>query len=247
MVESLIARARREYHRELMETGLFCKVSGIASNADKSSEPSIKIANALCEILAAPDRERQISGQSAGKFFEICTANFVRAAFLTLSHLRPGNWIVQRLGNQSSIQTSDFVQYAHLRQINTLISEHPLLATALGNDYMVAPDIVVCREPCDDMEINKKRLVIGDNFAKLTPLRACNNGRLFLHASISAKWTMRSDRSQNSRTEALNLIRNRKGSLPHIMVVTGEPLPSRIASLALGTGVYRLRVSLCVA
>ena len=47
---------------------------------------------------------------------------------------------------------------------------------------------------------------------------------------------MRSDRAQNSRTEALNLIRNRKGQVPHIVVVTGEPLPSRIASLALGTG-----------
>ena len=50
------------------------------------------------------------------------------------------------------------------------------------------------------------------------------------------KWTIRSDRAQNSRTEALNLIRNRKGHLPHIVVVTGEPLPSRLASIALGTG-----------
>ena len=46
----------------------------------------------------------------------------------------------------------------------------------------------------------------------------------------------RSDRSQNTRTEALNLIRNRKGNLPHIVAVTAEPLPMRIASLALGTG-----------
>lgn len=34
----------------------------------------------------------------------------------------------------------------------------------------------------------------------------------------------------------LNLIRNRKGHLPHIVVITAEPLPSRIASIALGTG-----------
>jgi hypothetical protein len=34
----------------------------------------------------------------------------------------------------------------------------------------------------------------------------------------------------------LNLIRNRKGRLPHIVVVTGEPTPTRISSLALGTG-----------
>ena len=31
-------------------------------------------------------------------------------------------------------------------------------------------------------------------------------------------------------------MRNRKGSLPHIVVVTGAPMPSRIASIALGTG-----------
>lgn len=57
-----------------------------------------------------------------------------------------------------------------------------------------------------------------------------------LHASISCKWTLRSDRSQNARTEALLLIRNRKGHIPHIAVVTGEPMPTRIASIALGTG-----------
>ena len=47
---------------------------------------------------------------------------------------------------------------------------------------------------------------------------------------------MRSDRAQNARSEALNLMRNRKGPLPHIVVVTGEPTPNRIASIALGTG-----------
>ncbi len=57
-----------------------------------------------------------------------------------------------------------------------------------------------------------------------------------VHASVSCKWTLRSDRAQNARSETLNLIRNRKGRLPHIVVVTGEPTPGRIASIALGTG-----------
>ena len=57
-----------------------------------------------------------------------------------------------------------------------------------------------------------------------------------MHAVISCKWTLRSDRAQNARSEALNIIRNRKGRTPHIVVVTGEPTPSRLASLALGTG-----------
>ena len=47
---------------------------------------------------------------------------------------------------------------------------------------------------------------------------------------------MRSDRSQNTRTEALNLIRNRKGKTPQIAVVAFEPMPSRLQSIAMGTG-----------
>ena len=67
-------------------------------------------------------------------------------------------------------------------------------------------------------------------------MRDINGGLPLLHASISCKWTIRSDRVQNARSEALNLIRNRKGRLPHIVVVTGEPLPSRLSAIALGTG-----------
>lgn len=70
----------------------------------------------------------------------------------------------------------------------------------------------------------------------MADIRKVNGGKPLLHASVSAKFTMRSDRAQNSRTEALNLIRNRKGHLPHIVVVTAEPMPNRLASLALGTG-----------
>jgi NgoMIV restriction enzyme len=47
---------------------------------------------------------------------------------------------------------------------------------------------------------------------------------------------MRSDRAQNARSEALNLIRNRKGRTPHIVAVAAEPTPSRLSSIALGTG-----------
>lgn len=36
----------------------------------------------------------------------------------------------------------------------------------------------------------------------------------------------------------MNLIRNRKGHLPHIIVVTAKPMPNRLASLALGTGIW---------
>jgi hypothetical protein len=60
-------------------------------------------------------------------------------------------------------------------------------------------------------------------------------GRM-LHASVSCKWTIRSDRVQNIRHEAVVLTRNRRGRQPHIVAVTAEPLPTRIASIAQGSG-----------
>jgi hypothetical protein len=110
------------------------------------------------------------------------------------------------------------------------------VAVALGADYMIKPDIVVSRQPVSDATINAAGRVVDGSVARHTPLRLANGPQATLHASISCKWTLRSDRAQNARTEGLNLLRNRKGRLPHIAVITAEPMPSRIASLALGTG-----------
>ncbi|MBE0481510.1 MAG: restriction endonuclease, partial [Dehalococcoidia bacterium] len=100
--------------------------------------------------------------------------------------------------------------------------------------------IIIARMPIPDEEINASTRLVSaeDKVARLSPLRAVNRHPPLpiLHASISCKWSIRSDRSQNTRTEALNLIRNRKGPSPHIIAVTAEPLPTRIAALALGTG-----------
>jgi len=118
-----------------------------------------------------------------------------------------------------------------------VLQEKQELRGALG-DYLIKPDIVVGRYPVTDEEINQDEKLLSntENTANLTPLRQHNSSTLILHASISCKWTIRSDRSQNARTEGLNLIRNRKGKTPHIVIVTAEPYPQRIASLALGTG-----------
>lgn len=120
--------------------------------------------------------------------------------------------------------------------IARLVEQDRRLSVNLGAAYIIAPDIVVYRGLVSDEEINAKQLIVNETTCRMADVRKTNGGKPILHASISAKWTMRSDRSQNSRTEALGLIRNRKGRLPHIAVVTGEPLPSRIASIALGTG-----------
>lgn len=121
-----------------------------------------------------------------------------------------------------------------------LSRENPQIAATLGGDYIIKPDIVVAKSPIQPVDINRFQEIISENegIAEFSPFiyRPSTPVKLILHASISCKWTLRSDRGQIARTEALNLIRNRKGGVPKIAAVTGEPLPMRIASLALGTG-----------
>ncbi|MBN2047183.1 MAG: restriction endonuclease [Anaerolineaceae bacterium] len=205
--------------------------------ADKSSAISTKIALAIVEQL--PYRQRtneKIQGQTAGKLFEEFTRDFIQSGFSLIHHLRPGKW--QYLLNKS---ISDFYQYEHLSYLDQLMEHDTVLSSSLRGGYIITPDIVISKQPFDDCEINQGDHVvdIDEPDSRLTPFRQINyteRGASMLHASISCKWTLRSDRAQNTRTEALNLIRNRKGHLPHVTVVTAEPLPSRIAALALGTG-----------
>ncbi len=235
-MNALIENERKKYHRSLIEYGvLSIDNKNIPSNADKSSRLSIEISRRIAESLLAESHEKSL-GQTSGSKFEQCNLEFISKTFPLLQNLRPGKWVVEKLGNRSSIKTSSFAQYEHLSYLGEVIKTDSKLATALGNDYMVAPDIVIYRLPESDEQINAQIQIVDDTCCLQSVIREKYSKLPILHASISAKWTMRSDRAQNSRTEALGLIRNRKGHLPHIVVITGEPLPSRLASLALGTG-----------
>ncbi len=235
-MEALLAIERKKYHKALLEKGvLTIDKDGVPSNADKSSKLSITIANGIAQALMAETAEKAV-GQTAGAKFELVNMEFLEATFPKLQNLRPGNWHIIKLGNRNSIKTSSFVQYEHLEYLSELTEKDAKLAASMGNDYMVAPDVVIYQDAIEDSEINKNLLIVDSTTSKMAYIRKETGGLPILHASISAKWTMRSDRAQNSRTEALGLIRNRKGHLPHIVVVTGEPMPGRLASLALGTG-----------
>lgn len=237
-MDAIISEARRNYHRRLLEGGvLTLDANGIASNADSGNRLSKTIARGLVESLEFDAQIQQKTvAQTSGANFEQVNMKFLQETFPFLQNLRPGKWHISKLGNRNSIKASSFAQYEHLEYLARLTETDAKLAASLGNDYMVAPDVVVYREPEPDEFINADRLIVDDNTCKYSVMRQRNGGLPILHASVSAKWTIRSDRAQNSRTEALGLIRNRKGHLPHIVVVTGEPLPSRLASLAMGTG-----------
>lgn len=241
-MNALIANARFHFHKRLFETNtLTLTKTGVASNADTSSRGSKAIAGKIVDILVGEHHHTvnavdKISGQTLGKQFELLTMEFLQETFPHLQNLRPGQWAILQLGNNNRLKTSDFEQYEHLAYLSALTAENAQLAAALGNDYLVAPDVVIYRNLYEDVEINAEQYIVDDKISRMADIRKTNGGKPLLHASVSAKYTMRSDRAQNSRTEALNLIRNRKGHLPHIVVVTAEPMPNRLASLALGTG-----------
>ena len=230
--EPLITAARAAFHQSLFDGVLKVDGNGVPNNADKSSKISVAVARGILDRLRPIATEQWLAGQEAGSIFEQVCEDFISATFLRFQHLRPGKWRIRRAG----MKIEQYEQYQHLNELSLLAKENPSLASALGSDYIIKPDIVIGRDPELDDFINEPATIVGDDIALNTNMRAANNKLPILHASISCKWTIRSDRAQNARSEALNLIRNRKGRLPHIAVVTGEPLPSRIASIALGTG-----------
>lgn len=117
-------------------------------------------------------------------------------------------WLVSRGGN-----VSVFAQFTHLNDLQQLLQANPTLRATVAGDYQVQTDVYVgVANSADEHE------------------------PAFLHAAISSKWTIRSDRVQNVRHEFATLVRSRRGRAPHLVLVTAEPLPSRLLSIARGTG-----------
>lgn len=231
-----INKLRKAYHKKICKRILGLR-SGVPNLADVSSKTSKILALGMVKNLGFSLCTSPPVGQTVGMVFGDLTLDFLDKAFQLFHHIRPGKWIFS--ASQAPLGIAAFDQYEHLSALDNALKIHKDLAAALGGDYIIKPDIVIGREPLSDSEINRDKDVLGkDAISTLTPLRKNNYQRPkpILHASISCKWTIRSDRSQNTRTEALNLIRNRKGKTPHIACVTAEPMPTRLASLAMGTG-----------
>lgn len=235
-----LAELRCDYHRKI-EDQIFSLVMGnggpYPNFADGGSQSSVLIANGIAERLKFNPQPQapKVTGQTAGSLFERITCEFVEASFESIRHLRPGEWAYMT----AQTKIHNFAQYRHLDELQSMVRGNSALSSALGHGYLVTPDIVVARHPVTTDQVNAPGKFLDDSEGTLlTPFLSKDQTEVvpFLHASISCKWTIRSDRSQNTRTEALNLMRNRKGRLPHIVAVTAEPLPMRIASLALGTG-----------
>ncbi|MDC8448335.1 MAG: NgoMIV family type II restriction endonuclease [Nitrospira sp.] len=234
-MDAIITESRKAFYKALVNV-LLIDTAGVPSNADKDNPLSVRIASGIAKLIEAESRGTRLAAQASGSKFEEICLTFLTNTFLRLKHLRPGQWKIARVPGRSRLALASYEQYSHLTAIAEATKNNRQLAAALGSDYLIAPDIVISREPEEDAVINEPGQLVDDKSVKLSALRKSNKCLPTLHASISCKWTIRSDRVQNARSEALNLIGNRKGRLPHVVVIIGEPLPSRIASIALGTG-----------
>lgn len=205
-------------------------LGGAVSIADVDNASSIRIAWEWASHLPGPFAAGQPS-QDSGKLFQFAVRDFLQSSFELGNDLRPGNWEWK-----TEYAAAHFDQYAHLNDIRSALEQNRELRTIFSEQYLVVPDIVVYRRPISAKDVGRTPEL---NVAHLSPLlddAQLSQNHPLLHASVSCKITMRSDRAQNTRTEALNLLRNRKGRAPSIVAVTAEPLPTRLSSLALGTG-----------
>lgn len=230
--------ARRNFHTCLTSRHtLSLSSDGVASNADGSQRTSVSAALSIAEELSAQVVPKKLTGQRVGKQFEEAVEQFLNSTFPQFASIRPGNWSIENVGgSRAEYQISKYEPYRHLADLASAIESDRNLASVLGNSYEVSPDILVLRHPEPDSIINRDHDLVDVDSGRCAIIRKANQGHSIVHAIVSCKWTLRSDRAQNARSEALNVIRNRKGRTPHIAVVTGEPSPSRLASLALGTG-----------
>jgi hypothetical protein len=178
----------------------------VANCADVASDQSKLLAGAMLDALGVPRGVPSDVPRDPGRPLETYVARSLAADLPEIDPTRP--WHCSEKGRP----ITEFLQYSHLKDVDELVRENAELRITLGRDYLITPDVCV------------------------TLLPENGSGQSFLHAAVSCKWTIRSDRVQNIRHENNQMIRHRRARLPHLVTVTAEPLPSRLASIARGTG-----------
>nr|WP_062339715.1 NgoMIV family type II restriction endonuclease [Herbidospora sakaeratensis] len=183
------------------------KGNTVPNTADTDNAASMCIAGAVLEEIGVTwGTVAPVEKLETGRPLERAVAASLKTQLPRLDDSRA--WTV----HDAPIEITAFVQYNHLKKVDRLVERNVELQITLGRDYLIKPDVVVSLP-------GRK----GDNLP-------------FLHAAVSCKWTIRSDRVQNIRHENGQMIRHRRERLPHLVTVTAEPLPSRLISIARGTG-----------
>jgi hypothetical protein len=239
-----------------------CKIAdNLAALCNAQSWSVLKASDPSKQLLSA--RTAPLKPQTIGTEFERLVRWFLQEAFINqVGFLRTDKFAIPR----PSGDISKYLQYRHLVDIGSITKLVQQTMGPLSNDdmrlisrlkassYLIRPDVVIENIPITAEKLNERwrdwrsaNTVgphdIGDEYVSASDnngtvlLNENNNESSLLHAIISCKWTIRSDRGQNVRSEARFSTNERRGSTPHVVAVTGEPRPTRIRSIALGSEV----------
>jgi hypothetical protein len=179
----------------------------VPNNADIDNRESLQLSAAMLESLSAQaGQELPPPPPSPGALLEEAIRIDLARELEARDNSR--GWTARR-----GAPVTDYSQYVHLLHLNQLVVNNPTLSVTIGQDYLIKPDVLIGLEDVPTV-----------------------NGLPLLHAAVSCKWTIRSDRVQNIRHENNQMVRHRRGRQPHLVAVTVEPLPSRLAAIARGTG-----------
>ena len=198
--------ARQEYHWSLQQR-LWSVSGGLPSNSDPASRISVEIGFALAEALGATADLPQLDGPAAGVEFERRTERFIENALSCVDEVTQADW---RIETGSSIV--EFERYDHLNGVRRAAATNDELGGLLYGDYTLAPGVFVGR--------------------KLKSNHPASLGSAVLSGVVACKWTIPRDIDQRP----INLLRCPELPAGRVAVVTAEPLPGRMASIAIGTG-----------
>lgn len=198
--------------------------------ADAGNQRSVAVSFHLLEKMCeeAGNLQAQVvpSGQASGSRLELAIERGL-AEFIAEHKLRFDVGSKSSNGNRRppvSFALTDYWPY----MTPPVVTEPPDVEQTykrLGRGHLIQPDVVVWQQ----RDVSFARVKDGE--VTITPFEIRT-----LHACISGKATIRSDRSQSSRYEGSTVSRWRRARPPAMIVVTAEPVPSRLGSLAWGLG-----------
>ncbi|MEU5437705.1 NgoMIV family type II restriction endonuclease [Streptomyces sp. NPDC020719] len=224
---------------------------GRPSTSDKNDSLSIELGQAFFDMLGVP--QDKPAAQSVDKKW---SAAMVEDLGRQLSDVAP------HLVVRAERRLEEFEQYAHLKALKSLAEDTaPEVSDALSRLEMelvprqgaapgidlaeLAADLRAAMAAADD-----RRRALIDLLADESPLRLdvavdrpdtaarnTNSGVLpHLVAGFSLKWSLRTDRLQDPRTQGAKMASMRRGRMPHFATVTMEPRPYMLGRLGRGTG-----------
>ncbi len=207
----------RTFYHDQISSQIIDKSWNSSKLLDSRNDLALILSKLLNENLRSNNKNSFINDPKEwSKIFTHKTADFLRASIESIIPSQIEQW--KFWVDEEVEEINEFKKLVDLKGV--LQNDSNLTSI---KDFILVPDIVIGKMnsliQCEKSSESKRK-----------------SSKFNIHGVISCKWTIRSDRSQNARTEGLNLLRNRKGKIPHICIITAEPYPNRIASVALGTG-----------